>query len=71
MPVLGRKFLLQRGCRVFEEGVVFGMVQDQIGGRDLGAFKKHALPILSPGFTEELAYLITTGIEHRLSLLRC
>jgi hypothetical protein len=65
LPVLGRELLLDRRRRVFEQRVVLGVMDDQVGGGHFGAFEDRALTVLSPGFAEELPDLLTAGIEHR------
>jgi hypothetical protein len=42
LPALGRELLLQRQRRVLEQGVVFGVMPDQVGRRDLGAFENRS-----------------------------
>jgi hypothetical protein len=69
LPALGTELLLDRRCRILEQRMVLGVLQDQVGGRHLGAFEDRALAMLLPRLTEELPHLLTRRVEHRLSFL--
>jgi hypothetical protein len=69
LPALGNELLPDRRCRILEQRMVLGVLQDQVGGRHLGAFEDRALAMLLPRLAEELPHLLTRRVEHRLSLL--
>ena len=64
LSVLGREFLLHGSLRRFEEGVVFGMLGDQVSRRAFGAVERQALAVLAPGFAKEAADLFSGRVEH-------
>ena len=53
------EFLLNGGLQVFQQGVVFRMLFDQVGSRRFGAFEHQAFAVFAPGFAEKNANLLT------------
>ena len=49
---------------IADQGVVFGVMGDEVGGDDLELGQDFAVLVLAPGIDEELAGLVTGGIEH-------
>ena len=56
---LGSELLLQREGGVLEQSAVLGMMRDQVGCGDFGAFEDRTLAMLAPGLAEELSDLFT------------
>lgn len=54
-----RELLHHRRVRIFQQGVVFGMVHNQIGRRRFGALQNKPLTVLAPGLAKETADLLT------------
>ena len=58
-----RAEVLQHRLGIFKQGVVLGMMGDQIGSDDLELGQNLAVPVLGPGADKELAGLISGRIE--------
>jgi hypothetical protein len=48
----------------FEQGVVFGMQGDQVGGQGFHRRARQPLPVLGPCVDQELARLVPARIKH-------
>jgi hypothetical protein len=59
LPAFRGELLRQRGFRLFKQGVVFGVMQDQIGGGGFGTLQNQTFTMLAPGFAEKTADLLT------------
>jgi len=50
--------LFTRSGKILQKSVVFRMLFDQVGSRDLGAFKDLTFTMFAPSLTEEAAHLL-------------
>ncbi len=53
------ELLFQCRFRVFEQGVVFGVMLDQVGGGGFCTLQNQTFAMLAPGFAEKTADLLT------------
>ena len=59
-----RELLFDSGLGVFQQGVVFRVLGNEVGRRGFGTFEDLALTVLAPGFAEELANLFAGRVKH-------
>ena len=61
-----RELLFDSGLGVFQQGVVFRVLGNEVGSGGFGALKDQAITVLAPGFAEELTDLFARWVKHPL-----